>query len=259
MTQPTNSQQTDAGRLYTWPPTGETFTSVTTILNVLNKPFLGKWKAKQAAEYAIGHWFDAEFIERVVTDPTGVIDEIAKASDRTADGASDIGNDVHAWVECYIKGETWDGPEPPHAAFFKAWEAVYKPKYVMCESTVYNRSEGYAGTMDIMAVVEEQNTIIDVKTGKAIYPEVALQLCAYKNGEFVGVDNKEFAVPMVTAGAALHLRPRSYKYIPVRVDNEVWQSFRYIKEAYRWQQYTSKTVLNSSTPMTDWEPERIKP
>src|SRR5690348_1778168 len=105
MTQPTNSQQTDKGRLYTWPPTGETFTSVTTILNVLSKPYLAKWMAKQAAEYAISHWFDEKFIEQVITHPNTVIEEVATASERTASAASDIGNDAHAWVEAFIKGE----------------------------------------------------------------------------------------------------------------------------------------------------------
>lgn len=254
MTQPENSQQTDRGRLYTWPPTGETFTSVTTILNVLSKPFLSKWMAKQAAEYAISKWFDMDYILKVSDDPKAVIDEIAKASERTASEASDTGNLAHAWVEAHIKGEVWDQPEPPHAAFFKAWEASYKPEYLLCESTVYNRAEGYAGTLDFMAIIDQHITMVDVKTGKSVYPEVALQLTAYKHGEFIGIDNRETALPLATAGAVLHLRPRSFKYVPCRVDEEVWNAFRYIKEAYRWQQYTSKNVLGFDKKPTNWEP-----
>jgi hypothetical protein len=237
-----------------WPPTGEIFTSVTTILGTLNKPYLTKWAAKLAAEYAVSNWGDLTqmLIEGQVDEATRLMKE---AHSESAQASSDIGTLVHACVEDHIKGKP-NEILPVQFGFFKTWEEAYKPKYLLCESTVYNRTEGYAGTMDILAEVEGRNIIIDVKTGKSVYPEAALQLCAYSHGEWYdsGEGKYEDRLPQIDGAAVLHLRPRGFKYIPVRIDNEVWQAFRYVKEAYRWQRFTSKHVLGYDSPVmvSDW-------
>ena len=254
MTSPVNSTTTEQGRTYIWPPTGEIFTSVTTILNVLSKPFLTKWAAKLAAEYAVENW--GELTDMLIKDrQSEALDLIKGASARYTEEASQMGTYVHSSVENLIKGNV-DEISPIQMVGFRSWQEVYKPKFLLCETTVYNRSEGYAGTMDFMAHIEGRNIIVDVKTGKSVYPEVALQLCAYSHGEWYMAENNqsENPLPRIDGAAVLHLRPRGYKYIPVRIDDEVWRSFQYIKEAYRWQKYTSKQVLGHETPMltTDW-------
>lgn len=245
MTQPLNSQTDADGRTYVWPPTGEQFTSVTTILSVLSKPFLVKWAAKEAAQCAVA---ELELINKLCQAGRQVdaIDYVKTAHTRMTEKASDVGTDAHAWIEARIKGERPpEGGEPPHMKFFDAFCMVHKPDFKLCESTVYNRTEGYAGTMDFMAVIDGEWTIVDVKTGKSIYPEVALQLAAYSRGEFIGKDNRECEVPHVRKGAVLHIRPNGYKFVPVDISDEVWTSFRYIKEAYRWQRYLSRNVIQN--------------
>lgn len=245
MTQPINSQTDADGRVYVWPPTGEQFTSVTTILSVLSKPFLVKWAAKEAAQCAVAN---LALINEMCKCGryTDAIDYIKNASTRLTEESSDIGTKAHAWIEARINGVSGPpGGTPPHVKHFESWCLVNKPEFILCESTIYNRTEGYAGTLDFMAQIDGEPWIVDVKTGKSIYPEVALQLAAYSRGEFVGKDNVESHVPKVQKAGVLHIRPNGYKFVPVDISDEVWMSFRYIKEAYRWQKYLSKNVLQT--------------
>lgn len=246
MTQPVNAQTDGDGRFYLWPPTNEQFTSVTTILSVLNKPFLVKWAAKEAALCAVNEF---PMISQLMEQgrKTDAVDYIKTAHTRLTETASDAGTGAHAWIEWRIAGGPKpNGGVPPHLQHFENFCLVHKPEFLLCEATVYNRKEGYAGTMDFMAKLDGMTTIVDVKTGKSVYPEAALQLTAYNNAEFNGKDNTEYAFPKAEAGAVLHIRPNGYKLIPVSVSDEVWRSFLYIKEAYRWMKYISKNVINNN-------------
>lgn len=225
------------------------FPSVTTILNVLSKPFLPPWAAKMAAEYAVKNW--QLLTPMVGYDPTGAVDQIKGASKRYTENASTLGTQIHQQVEQLVIGHNLNPWLTPQTNHFKTWQMCYKPKFLLSEATVYNRTERYAGTFDLLAEIEGKNILIDVKSGKSVYPEVALQLVAYAHGEFLGGEGVELPVPKVDGAAVLHLRPRSYKFIPVRIDNDVWQAFRYVKEAYRWQSSLSKTVLNENGESND--------
>lgn len=250
VTDPRNATTTEQGRFYTWPPTNETFTSVTTILNVLSKPNLISWAAKQASIYAMANAQRLWNQNRVEA-----IKECKEAHTRISSASSAIGTTVHHWVECHVRGKQWDPyeqDEPEHARFFKAWELVYKPRYILSEATVYNRAKGYAGTLDLVAEIDGKNILMDVKTGNNIYPEVALQLCAYKNGEFIGVGTTEHRLPRIDGAAVLHLRPDGYRYIPTACGEEIWKAFQYVIEAYRWQAVTSKNVFQKED-LENWD------
>lgn len=249
MTSPTNSKTTDEGREYNWK--GERFTSVTTILGALGKPHLIKWSAKMAALYAVEHW--GELTGKLIDgcEKDDIVDLIKGASSRYTEDASNVGDLVHGAVEKHIKGEKPGDVIMTHMGYFKKFEDDWKPEYLACEATAYNRTEGYAGTFDFIARINGARTIVDVKTGKSVYPEVGLQLAAYANGEFIGHGDVEYPMLEVEHGAVLHLRPNGYKLIPVRIDEEVWTAFRYVKEAFRWQRYTSKTVLGYSPSRLD--------
>jgi len=49
------------------------------------------------------------------------------------------------------------------------------------ERTVYCLASGYAGTLDLYARVKGALTVLDWKSGKAIYPEAFLQNIAYRH------------------------------------------------------------------------------
>ena len=50
---------------------------------------------------------------------------------------------------------------------------------IKIEQTVWSDVYGYAGTMDLLAVVNGKLTILDWKTSKALHPEYKLQVAAY--------------------------------------------------------------------------------
>ena len=50
-------------------------------------------------------------------------------------------------------------------------------------------------------------------------------------------------MPVIEAGAGVWLRPDKWAVVPVRVDDEVYEAFRYVIEAFRWATEIAPTVL----------------
>src|SRR5438094_5578416 len=78
------------------------------------------------------------------------------------------------------------GPELPEAAMWaleswKDWAKSCSLEPLAIERTVYCFDCGYAGTLDLYARVKGVLTILDWKSGKAIYPEAFLQNVAYRH------------------------------------------------------------------------------
>jgi hypothetical protein len=244
LTTPTNSSKDGSHRIYVWPPTGESFPSVTTILGAISKPALVDWSARQAATYAV-----KERQRLMFMDKQEAIDEIATTHKRVTELSSAVGTHVHECIESLIESGEVHNPWPEHMRHFEAWRTVYKPEFLMSEATVYNRAVCYAGTFDILAKIGGVTTLIDVKTGKNIYPEVALQLAAYANGEFYGSHDKvndkwcEMQLPKIESAAVLHLRMTGWRFMTVDIGPEVFQAFRHVNETWRWQAYGSHNVL----------------
>ena len=64
---------------------------------------------------------------------------------------------------------------------WKDWAKSIALEPLAIERTVYCRACGYAGTLDLYAKVEGALTILDWKSGRAIYPEAFLQNVAYRH------------------------------------------------------------------------------
>lgn len=238
LTAPINASQEGGLRHYVWPPTGEKFPSVTTIINAVSKPALAPWAAKQAAVFAVqsyDQWKDLPQDEAIKL--------IAGASKRTTELASDIGNHVHECVEAVIGLNEVPNPTPEHMRHFDAWRLAFKPEFILSEKTVYNRNVCYAGTLDIVAEINGVTTLVDVKTGKSLWPETALQLSAYAHGEFIDIAGVETPMPKIEAAGILQLRMTGYKYVPIVLTDDIWRSFRHVNEVFRWQEYISRGVL----------------
>lgn len=184
--------------------------------------------------------------------------------DRVRDFAAERGKSVHAAAEdfvlenlrdasqLYLTGETlpdYDSTIAPHMAQFGAWLKAYRPVFEAVEATVFNRSQVYAGTLDVFAWVKIRGqwrlTAIDYKSGNFIWPEVAMQCCAYARGEFIGSPDRvtELPVPTVAATAVLHITPTGYTFRELRYDDVVWTHFLYVRETFRWAIETSKTAI----------------
>jgi len=232
----------DGSKFYEW--NGKRYFSVTTILNALSKPALVGWAAKEAAKYAVTNM---DYLNELSSkDPAATIDLIKGASWRITQASMDLGTRVHDAVESQINGEKplVDADVAPFAVAFNKFieETGFKP--LISEGTIFNEKECYAGTFDIIGDLDGDLVLVDTKSGNNIYPEVALQLAAYSRGDFISrPDGTTQPMPVVDRAFVLHLRPKGYKFVEANISEEVYTSFLYVREAYRWQTETSKNVL----------------
>ena len=196
--------------------------SVTTILDVIAKPGLGPWYAKEERRY-----FETAMLEVLsrpgARDPEYVLAAVAeavtgvKAADREKQKAATIGTAVHAGIEWQLRHHLGDdaGPEPrlPEAAAWaveswKDWAKSVALEPLAIERTVYCLECGYAGTLDLYARVKGILTVLDWKSGKAIYPEAFLQNLAYRHA---------------AAGAALPSAQGLIVRLPKHLDDPAWE------------------------------------
>jgi hypothetical protein len=215
MTAPVQARQykPDGPRTYPWPPQPPhemENLSVTSAIKNLNKPFLVGWAAKMTAECAVeDHDIIGQWLKR--KNKTAALKHLKDARYRDSAGKADRGTIVHAAVEAYIAGKAID-PDVIQAELEERnvpedlWKATYKmvdgvveflfdfePEIHWSEATVHSRTHQYAGTADMIATLRIGDSklpaIIDFKTGKSIYNEVAMQLCAYARADFVGLND----------------------------------------------------------------------
>ncbi len=248
-------------RFYEWQ--GQKCWSVTTIIGGgLPKPALINWAKLFTAEYAIDNYRKLgallEADDKGSVDRAGAVDWLKNASFRDRDRKADIGTAVHQATEAYVLGKPapfWPEPITARMEQFVQFLADYQPDYEqgMVEASVFNLAESYAGTLDAIVNIRDRKYLMDVKTGgKDIYPDVALQLAAYRMAEFIAApDGSSVPMPDVDGCLALHLpEVGPYTLIEVRADDEVFTAFKFVREVFRWQESTSKTVLLGPFPST---------
>jgi hypothetical protein len=174
---------------------GRSLPSVTTVLDIIAKPALGPWYAKEERRF-----FESAMLEVLTRpgarDPEYVLAAVAqavtgvKAADREKQKARTIGTAIHAGIEWLLRTRLGEdaGPEPllPDPAAWaveswKDWAAQVRLEPLAIERTVFCARCGYAGTLDLYARVRGILTVVDWKSGKAIYPEAFLQNVAYRH------------------------------------------------------------------------------
>jgi len=184
------------GRVYV-DDRGNEFPSVTTILNVINKPALIPWAKKQSLEkvkYVLqNHVMNGTLPEIKSTDDIdAIINEASKTPDKALQLAGDFGSHAHALIEKVINARIHNDKEPVITADFKvvmeSFEMFceqYNPVFVgsevqVCYRPAYTKIR-YAGTVDAVIVHEDNPIVVDFKTSKGIYDEHRLQVGAYSN------------------------------------------------------------------------------
>lgn len=249
MTQPKQARATKQGRTYQWGD--ETFWSVTTILGALAKPALKSWGERVVAEYAVER--RAEWLPLADADPAAAIRAIKGAPYQQASDAADRGTAVHAAIESLTLGrpvpDKWPITVADRMEHFDRFVEEYQPEWLAAEATVYNRRRHYAGTLDGICRIGGATYVLDVKTSKGVYPDMALQLAAYRHAEFIGApDGTEVPLPTTDGAVILHLRPDGYSLVEVRSDEEILRAFLHIAQAHRWMIETSKTAILADVP-----------
>lgn len=136
----------------------------TTITGLLNKPYLVKWANNLGLEGI---------------DSSTYTDEAAK-----------IGTLAHAMVQANLQNEQLDmrqySPiqvdlaENALISFFE-WKGRHVIDPIRCETPMVSEKLKYGGTIDCYCLLDGVPTLLDFKTGKAIYEEYFVQLAAYRN------------------------------------------------------------------------------
>jgi hypothetical protein len=242
MTQPALAvQMPDGTRQYVHPVTGEAVPSVTSVLKCITKPELEGWTARTTARYALAHWdelSEMDPVERLEILKTAYEEEVRPKADR--------GTFVHELCESWSKGtpvKVEKSVEGYMTQFFSFLGQV-NPVYIETEATMWNRAYGYAGTCDAVALIDNQVTLLDIKSGRGVYPENGLQVSALSHCEFIVDENgDEWEMPEITRLALLHLRPRSWRLIPVQEGEACFSAFLGARKVFRWLREVAPDVL----------------
>lgn len=251
-----NTIKRGGSRLYVHPGSAEKVPGVTSVLNMLPKPFLKFWASKVVAETAVENL--GSVVSIAMNDPKGAIDYLKRSPDRFTANSADMGTEVHDLYERLAKGEDVN-PRRLHPDLkvyfehFQEFKAEFEPEFVYLEETVWSEKHEYAGSFDFMAWINDPDTegervlvIGDWKTTRSgVHEEVALQLAAYKHADYIlRPDGEEIPIPEeISVGVVMHARPEGWQLVPARIDEEVFEVFQVLRKVYTWDKETQKTVL----------------
>jgi len=268
--------------------------AVTTIIDALDKPALMYWSAEQSALAAVHEantWRgmladcpeDCEHSSANECAAVKWLRDAHKRRPRQKRSATKLGQLVHAACEKYAL----DGRRPsdiddevlPFVQRFEEWCDRFQPSYEAVETVVYSPTYGYAGTCDAFLSIDGTRFACDYKTTrqprdsngreKTPYPEVSLQLAAYRYADFAATwrprrterrrqryyllspSEREWAVevPKVEGGLCIQLTPESCEAYPVRCDTAAHRSFLYVQEAARWSYDQSRDAVKTEPLM----------
>src|SRR4029450_4435399 len=114
---------------------------------------------------------------------------------------------------------------------WKDWAKSIALEPLAIERTVYCQACGYAGTLDLYARVEGVLTILDWKSGRAIYPEALLQNVAYRHA--AGRQGLPSAQGLIVRGARRGVDPAWE--VMVVPETLVLDDFLAAARLWRWQ------------------------
>lgn len=133
--------------------------SVTTVLGVIRRPYLERWRGELGNVEA----------------------------DRVLNEAGTLGTNIHDICQAINLRQPWEAPDKATEAMARAYEAWYNQTVktvIAVEKVVVSTKYGYAGRLDFLAKLKGDRlpTLIDIKTTKRVYRDIPLQLAAYMYG-----------------------------------------------------------------------------
>jgi hypothetical protein len=221
-------KKADHGTWHSYTIDGKRAVGVTTALKGIPKDALVPWAAREVASYVVDNIYDVmRMLDSGGKNPT--IDFLKGIPNQKRDAAAVRGTEVHALAEPYIRGEEIEVDEnvrpyvEGYAAFIKDWD----PVSVHEELVVASRTHMYAGTLDsIQDIPSLGRCLVDYKTGRGIYGEVALQVAAYRYAEvYLDAEGNEQPMPAVDRTFVLHIQPDSYDLIPIAADEFAFECY----------------------------------
>jgi hypothetical protein len=226
------------------------FPGVTKILAMMPRDALINWAAEATADYAINNWHDLETVPWADR-----LKRLYGARYQISNPAAHRGTEVHKYAEPAIEGETINMDEVPQElrgyveAYLGFCDTIEPaPLEGGTELVVASRTHRYCGTADLVAdlpdvicdreLIPAGRWLLELKTtGKGIYPESALQACAYSRADvFVHPDNPEDERPMdwlkIEHCGAVWIKSDDWELRPLDTGPEVWETFLQLRRLY---------------------------
>lgn len=223
--------------------TGGDYTSVTTRLSVLDNKDNARWRMNRSLEYVYDHYQD-------ITDEEtkrAVIAAAKEYPETLFESMGSKGTSAHKYLSDYL--QAWSIHQKPAGTLanaleaageqdFSVWSAVRsfdnwlagQTSFLPLASEIMVWSERYrvAGTIDLVAVVNGQLTIVDFKTSSHLKPEYVLQVGAYW-GMFQGLTRLR---PKACIIIRLSKEHPEFQEESVANPRHAWKGFVTIASAY---------------------------
>jgi hypothetical protein len=196
---------------------------ITTVIKVADGSGLIQWSVDQVAAYAVAN-LDSLY-SRTMEQGFGFLrfyhkrtpdlsDPLRTAHKGVLNDLAELGTNMHDWIEADLQGDRL----PPDInciemeEMIEAWEAwkfEHDIQVVATEVTLWG--DDYAGTFDLLAWIDGELWLIDVKTSRRVGPSHKMQLAALRaadrNYEFDGKNWGLVDLPQPTRYGFIQVRP----------------------------------------------------
>jgi hypothetical protein len=171
-------------------------TSVTTLIDqILPKPALVPWAERETAEGMLTLLRAGELHPSLTAhEALAAMREAKIGAEGVRTTAARRGVDVHALLERYARDGTWADPvglldvdDYPYAHALNDWLRANRPEPHEIEQLVADPEHGYAGRLDLIATIDGQRTLVDLKTSPvaAIHEAAHTQCRLYHRASLV--------------------------------------------------------------------------
>jgi len=230
------------------------YVSVTTVANMIDKPYLKNWAAKMERNHVfekvqgLYHQLPSERVH--VNDFMGWLKSFFGKKyqhELYTSAAADWGTQLHNYLEYQLRTELgWpveeaEPPLPPGGELardrYVAWRQANDIQMYGPEIQVYSRDYGYAGTMDWLGwvMLTQRMTVGDWKSSSGLHVDMVLQNAAYVHAVIeMGlaeppIDGLVIRFPKNAASRDIEVLP-----LPWEVQGEAFEAFTHALALWRW-------------------------
>lgn len=234
---------------------GKPVPSVTTLIKGgLPKDALVYWSAKAVAEYVADNRDAVDSLRDMGREP--MVQALKSVPWQARNEAAVRGTDVHVLAERLVHGDEVD--VPGHLAGHVKGYADFLDRFgvdpILTERSVAHRGLYYAGRFDLIAWLNDDLWMLDIKTSTNVYGETALQLAAYAGADFYVTDDDpdtEHDLPECRRFGVLHVTEYGTSLYPMRDAWDDWTAVLAVAkrrkdiEAHKLTEITEPTELEN--------------
>lgn len=168
-------------RRYVHVETGVVFKGVSTVKDRVIAKNLTYWAARCASEYITESMKPGELYDEVAINKLAA--GALHAHTAKSGNAADSGTFVHDWLHSMVRGEPKLLPKNVNmrnaCLAAEQWYKQHTVEVVLSETPLCSLKLQMAGTPDLVAYIDGKLTIVDWKTGKALYYDALIQMAFY--------------------------------------------------------------------------------